>query len=674
MPKKQLLIITLGLYSIIPLFGQGEHFLHCLKVINNQEIELQWETTGSPGEFIAYDIYHATNPTASYSLVGSISDYNQTSFTHAGLDPVLNQNYYFIEAKYAASSLVSDTLSSIRLRVIPTDDKDIARLNWNAMHSPKLPGASGFQYIFRKYSFGNWELLDSTTAYVYYDTIRVCYDSINYRIITADASGCESVSNVSGAWLNDLTQPPLPVLDSVSLDLDGNAILGWEASKDKGTVSYIIYRKQGNQTDSIDIVYGRENTTFNDSTAGGCFQAQSYSIAAKDSCGNKSPYGINPQQESESMRNIHLEEIQYLTCENRNILQWSAYINMKGGLDGYEIYMKEGNTDFTLLDVVGPGSLQYEHSGLIKNTEYAYFIRAVNTGRTISSTSCTKSVFTPYPEPAQFIYLQNLSVIDNEYVTLKLYVDSSTVSYGYQIERSSNGIDFTVIDTVFANNDNKLVYKDMTAVFMNTVYQYRLHVLDSCGRESIASNTSNNILLQAERIASDRFQLRWNLFNGWDAPVKQYDIYRILNGGQVEFVESTGPNETEREVQVETLDYAFFIEAIEDTGDPYGFRDTSRSNHALLNRKPEIFLPNAFRPGGKTGEFKPVFKFLEEGEYHMLIFDRWGKLIFESRDPLSGWDGKYQGNYVPVGVYVCLISYQKGKNSIDLKSTLTVIY
>ncbi|MDZ7741866.1 MAG: hypothetical protein U5Q03_08990 [Bacteroidota bacterium] len=605
MLKKQLLIITLGLYSILPLFGQGEHFLHCLKVINNQEIELNWDISGYAEQFISYDIYHATVPSASFNMVGSISDHGQTTFTHQGVDPVLNQNYYFIIANFTSSTLISDTLSSIRLRVIPTDDKDIARLNWNAMHSPKLPGASGYQYIYRKYSFGNWELMDSTTVFVYYDTIRVCFDSINYRIITTGASGCESVSNVSGAWLNDLTQPPLPVLDSVSLDLEGNALLGWEASKDKGTVSYIIYRKQGNQTDSIDIVYGREITFYTDSTAEGCFHAQAYSIAAKDSCGNKSPYGINPQQESESMRNIHLQEIQYQACENRNILQWTAYINMKGGLDGYEIYAKEGNGSFTLLDFLAPGLLEYEHAGLIKNTEYAYFIRAVNTGRTISSTSCIKTVLTPYPEPAGFIYLQNVSVTDNEYIELKLFVDTSTASYGYQIERSADGLSFNTIDTVFPGSDDNLVYRDLTADVMNTSYQYRLHVLDSCGRESIVSNTSNNILLEVERLANERFMLHWNPFNGWQAPVMKYDIYRILDGGQVEFVESTGPNETELEVQVSSLDYAFFIEAIEDAGDPYGFRDSSRSNHALLNRKPEIFLPNAFRPGGKPGNSNP---------------------------------------------------------------------
>jgi len=35
----------------------------------------------------------------------------------------------------------------------------------------------------------------------------------------------------------------------------------------------------------------------------------------------------------------------------------------------------------------------------------------------------------------------------------------------------------------------------------------------------------------------------------------------------------------------------------------------------------------------------------------MLIFNRWGQLIFESKDINRGWDGKYKGKMVEFGVY-----------------------
>jgi gliding motility-associated-like protein len=78
-------------------------------------------------------------------------------------------------------------------------------------------------------------------------------------------------------------------------------------------------------------------------------------------------------------------------------------------------------------------------------------------------------------------------------------------------------------------------------------------------------------------------------------------------------------------------------------------------------------LPNAFTPskngpsGGTSGSgtfndvFLPITKGVarEDGAFVMQIFDRWGTLIFESRNQTKGWDGyDKNGNLVPAGVYV----------------------
>jgi gliding motility-associated-like protein len=39
------------------------------------------------------------------------------------------------------------------------------------------------------------------------------------------------------------------------------------------------------------------------------------------------------------------------------------------------------------------------------------------------------------------------------------------------------------------------------------------------------------------------------------------------------------------------------------------------------------------------------------------IFNRWGEEIFESTDITRGWDGKYNSNPSPGGVYVYKIVY-----------------
>jgi gliding motility-associated-like protein len=75
----------------------------------------------------------------------------------------------------------------------------------------------------------------------------------------------------------------------------------------------------------------------------------------------------------------------------------------------------------------------------------------------------------------------------------------------------------------------------------------------------------------------------------------------------------------------------------------------------------QILIPNAFSPSqsanggggmsdGKNDEFLPLMRGVVE--FEMQIFNRWGTLIFETRDAEDGWDGTYQGKPCQQDVYV----------------------
>jgi gliding motility-associated-like protein len=57
-----------------------------------------------------------------------------------------------------------------------------------------------------------------------------------------------------------------------------------------------------------------------------------------------------------------------------------------------------------------------------------------------------------------------------------------------------------------------------------------------------------------------------------------------------------------------------------------------------------FYAPNTFTPNGNglNDVFFPIVNGYQEGSYHLMIFDRWGNLIFESNDVLTGWNGKVQ--------------------------------
>jgi gliding motility-associated-like protein len=76
-----------------------------------------------------------------------------------------------------------------------------------------------------------------------------------------------------------------------------------------------------------------------------------------------------------------------------------------------------------------------------------------------------------------------------------------------------------------------------------------------------------------------------------------------------------------------------------------------------------VWVPNTFTPDGDefNNEFKPVFsKDRQIDDYNLMIFNRWGELIFESHDPDFGWDGTYHGEFVKDGTYTWKIDVKDG--------------
>lgn len=74
-------------------------------------------------------------------------------------------------------------------------------------------------------------------------------------------------------------------------------------------------------------------------------------------------------------------------------------------------------------------------------------------------------------------------------------------------------------------------------------------------------------------------------------------------------------------------------------------------------------VPNAFTPDGDeyNNTFQPVFySGFDPTDYTLTIYNRWGELIFESRNPEIGWDGGYMMNgegQVKEGTYTWQIRF-----------------
>ncbi len=81
-----------------------------------------------------------------------------------------------------------------------------------------------------------------------------------------------------------------------------------------------------------------------------------------------------------------------------------------------------------------------------------------------------------------------------------------------------------------------------------------------------------------------------------------------------------------------------------------------------------LTVPNAFAPGnGINSKFKIIRRGFATLR-HFRIYDRWGVMVFESKDIEDGWDGTYKGVPQPLGVYVYDISAATASGKVFNKS------
>lgn len=70
-----------------------------------------------------------------------------------------------------------------------------------------------------------------------------------------------------------------------------------------------------------------------------------------------------------------------------------------------------------------------------------------------------------------------------------------------------------------------------------------------------------------------------------------------------------------------------------------------------------IYAPNTFTPDGD--EFNQGWQVFMEGidlyDFELLIYNRWGEMIWESHDISVPWDGTYNGEFVQAGTYQWII-------------------
>ncbi len=645
----------------------------CVRVQTNGDVTLNWELPLDPLlEFTNYKIYTANAFNGPYGLLTTINTYNQLTYTHVGANANAASKFYYIECTSTGSivAAAADTVQSMML-LVNNPSNGTAVLNYSAISNPLPASASGIFNIYKEYPTGTWTLVGSTTSFTFIDTLTNCqHIQINYRVEMADFSGCSSVSPVKGAILWDEIGPKVPILDSVSVDNNGNAVLGLNPSSSSDAVCYLVLKKIGVGFVTIDTVCGMvpQIYTYANSLADAVFE--DYEISAIDSCDKVGLLTTN-------QRTIFLTNT-YTICDREINLTWTPYINMKNGLKEYQIYESINGSTYIYIGSVSSTTTSYVKTGLIANSTYKYKVRAVNTDGTASSTSNSIQQFAKSPRQPLFVYINHVTVDASSRIEVEFRVDLTAGLKGFKLLRSEgNASNFVEVDSkLFVTGQADYAFYDNATDVFKKIYYYQIQVMDSCNNPSILSNISKNILCTAKAIAQFKNYVEWDDYITFAGGVTNYKVYRAIDGVFNPTPIATlafGTNNLTDDVDAFTFNsgkISYYVQAEEGAGNPYGFMDESNSNVADAYQEDAIFIPNAFVVRGVNRVFLPVVQYIEKTDYVLRIFNRFGEKIFETTDDTQGWNGQgYEG-----GVYVYQIVYKNAKGEFkEVTGTVTQV-
>lgn len=680
--KKLLAISALVCLSlIIKAQALNSPVLRCAQVQANGNVELQWSQVADPsGQFVAYQIWSSGSTGGPFNQVGTVNSIITTTFLHPIASPLVSNECYYIIAESSDGvttfqSPPSNTLCTISLDAIQSiAPPGQALLTWTSAYpAGPVPAGTGPYEVWKEFPTGTWTLIATVPigTQTYSFEITQCGVALNFQIIQQTTSGCSQISDIAGGVFFDTTPPDIPEVTSVSIDHASNdAIVTWNPSNAPDTQGYILYRCNNALVTLLDTVYGALNTNFTDLLAPVGAGPVCYLLAAIDTCYSGIPPSPNTSPTSDVCHcSVFLSPIPYGLCNDFVQLNWTHYTGWAGGPDQYLIYHSFGGSDPELVGSVSGSQNSFIHQfDDIESGTHSYYIEAVSSDGYISISNL-RNVLITYPTNPGYNYLSSASVTGRTEATITLETTpTSTQHFFYLDRRRFDDTDWEEIHEWSNLTSTSLVHVDPEPEVSTFPHTYRVRVRNLCGDWVDTTNIGRTIfargLANNTRLVN---AMQWSHYGGWENDVLSYRIYRTEEGsGFEEFIDEVNGTQTYFEDDVTDELYSsgrfcYRIEAVERPSSLFpGTSFTASSNRLCLALEPVIWVPSAFVVDGFNTTFRPIITFADFSQYKMIIYSRWGDVIFETNDINEAWNGRMNGKMVQEGVYAYFITIKDG--------------
>jgi gliding motility-associated-like protein len=439
-----------------------------------------------------------------------------------------------------------------------------------------------------------------------------------------DSANIRCAESQSELVIDDIFVPA--VIDTITVvhhDNDSGAI---EISHtlERNTLYRLEYQVNGSGPFILADTLGADDAQAS-TTIGGLNTDDNYycfRITAIDPCGT-----VHGQ--SNTLCSVRLE----LIAENNRIrLNWQTG---SGDFRRYRIY-KDGSL---LVFVNSIGSNEYIDENLVCNNEYCYTVYLEENSGYLSRafTLCQTATSDTPPDPIENI---DASVVDGV-IILNWYIPEGQNPVRYTLDRSTDGTTTIALDTSALTQ-----YIDSTARASTNRYFYTVYYTDPCGNLSRPSIAASPVLLRIDEAGN----LSWSAYEGWTGGIAGYWLEKYdMDGNLLESLPmglATQYVPPPDQTAIQQLSYRIRVEPAD------GTLGTVFSNIVDVIFRSVVYFPTAFTPDGDglNDSFTFVGRFIARGQ--LMIFNRWGELIFTTEDMHAGWDGRAFGKPAPPGTYL----------------------
>lgn len=680
-------LLTLPFWACAQSIGTAD--LQCLEIDPASGlVDIDWGTPTDPaGEFQYYEIFASVNGGSFLDVTSSLLAYNQSEFTFSSPAALSNQVCFFVRSYgLTAAGLPffsenSDTLCTISLDYELVDALNgLVQLNWTYPFQHNMNAPANLEYtLLQEHPAGVWTSLGNFPAdslsFVY--AVPFCNPTpLSFQVVMADPLGCIHQSDIETGVFNDDVDPETPTVVSVSYDDNNNFVVQWNENPSPDTYLYQVYAFTNAQV-PVANVNGIANTTFVYDFPGTIVEPQpGFTVAAFDQCVSASdPLGNASPTQGYSYA-VRLNPLPYAECSNQVALSWSAYVGWDEGVDKYYIWRSIDGGAYVLIDSVGGSILNYTDINVLPGLVHGYYISALANATGYTARSNKNTVLVTAPLPPAYVFIREASVTGESEisVTVSTTATNREMDYILQRRRRFDPNQWEELDVIKNTTLTELIFLDNDVLTNTFSYTYRVVLRNSCGIYIDTTEIASTILLQGVADNSNfNNLLQWNGYSIWPQGISEYTLFRSQGQNGAPEIVHQAPStfffkDDISELWQQPGNYCYWIEA---QGNPYpltGEVPVSLSNKVCLVIEPGIWIPNAFIMDSRVAArqtFGPVLSFTEVRNYRMIVYSRWGDMVFDTTDYTQFWDGKSdRGKVVEQGLYTYFISIEDGTGTL----------